>query len=83
MAETTNNPRRGCKLSHLLTQIKIDRRYWHPPLKKSAILAAVLLIFTNTLLAIELRAETIAAFDKFIASVETRLESRFSNLVIR
>jgi len=62
---------------------KIDRRYWHPPLKKSAILAAVLLIFTNTLLAIELRAETIAAFDKFIASVETRLESRFSNLVIR
>lgn len=47
-------------------------------LKRSTILSAVFLAFAQTSLAIELRAETIEAFNKFIASVEMRLESRFS-----
>jgi hypothetical protein len=74
-------PHRRCrsKLSHLLTLIKfLDSGNRRPALKNSVTLGAVLLIFTNTALAIELRAETVDSFNKFIASVETRLEPRFS-----
>ena len=74
-------PNRRCrfKLSHLLTLIKfLDSGNRRPALKNSVTLGAVLLIFTNTALAIELRAETVDSFNKFIASVETRLEPRFS-----
>lgn len=42
------------------------------------ILAAALLVFTTATLAVELRAETIDAFNRFVASVEMRLEPRFS-----
>jgi hypothetical protein len=79
MAETPNQRRYRCKLSDLLTPIKfLGSGYRQPPLKKFVTLGAVLLIFTNNALAIELRAETIDAFNKFITSVETRLEPRFS-----
>lgn len=47
-------------------------------LKRPTILAAVFLLFAKTSPAIELRTETIQAFNKFIASVEVRLEPRFS-----
>lgn len=43
-----------------------------------AALASTLLIFAEAMLAVELRAETVDAFNKFIASVELRLEPRFS-----
>lgn len=47
-------------------------------LKRPLILASVVLLCSKTGGAIELRAETIDAFNIFIASVETRLESSFS-----
>jgi hypothetical protein len=51
---------------------------WFSHLKQPAILAASLLIFAEATPAVELRAETVDAFNKFIASVEMRLEPRFS-----
>ena len=47
-------------------------------MKRPGILAAALLIFVEATLAVELRRETIDAFNKFITSVEMRLEPRFS-----
>ena len=45
---------------------------------RTAILAAALLVFATAALAVELRIETIDAFNRFIGSVETRLEPCFS-----
>ena len=45
---------------------------------RTPILAAAVLFFAAAALAAELRAETIDAFNRFIASVETRLEPCFS-----
>lgn len=45
---------------------------------RTTILAAALLFFATAALAVELKAETIDAFNRFIASVETRLEPCFS-----
>jgi hypothetical protein len=47
-------------------------------LKRPNTLAVILLLFAKTSFAVELRAEAIEAFNKFIASVEMRLEARFS-----
>ncbi len=47
-------------------------------IKRLPILVSALLIFASAALAVELRAETIDAFNKFVAAVELRLESRFS-----
>ena len=47
-------------------------------LKRPIILSVVFLLLPKTSLAVELRAEAIEEFNKFIASVEMRLESRFS-----
>lgn len=47
-------------------------------IKRTLILASALLISTSATLAVELRAETIDAFNKFVASVEMRLKPRFS-----
>src|SRR5579862_1277215 len=47
-------------------------------LNRHPILAAGFLVFAQTSLAIDLKTETIEAFNKFIASVEIRLEPRFS-----
>src|SRR5450755_4508368 len=47
-------------------------------IKRAIILASALLISTSAILAVELRAETIDAFNKFVASVEARLEPRFA-----
>src|SRR5260221_14757983 len=44
---------------------------------RNAILAAALFIPATASLAVELRSETIDAFNRFIASVETRLEPCF------
>ena len=46
-------------------------------LKRLTISAAALLFFAQSSLAVDLKPETIEAFNKLIASVETRLESRF------
>ncbi len=45
---------------------------------RRAILAAALLLSSRVTLAVELRTETIDAFNNFVASVEMRLEPRFS-----
>ena len=45
---------------------------------RNAILAAALFIFATAALAVEIRVETIDAFNRFIASVEKRLEPCFS-----
>ena len=47
-------------------------------LNRPTVLTAGFLVFVQASLAIDLRTETIEAFNKFIASVEMRLESRFS-----
>jgi hypothetical protein len=47
-------------------------------IQRTLIVASGLLIFASATLAVELRTETIDAFDKFVASVEMRLEPRFS-----
>ncbi len=47
-------------------------------LSRPAVLTAGFLVFAQISLAVELRTETIEAFNKFVASVEMRLESRFS-----
>jgi hypothetical protein len=52
----------------------VDRRL--SCLARPIIVAVVFLLLANTSLAIELRPETIEAFDKFVASVEMRLDSR-------
>jgi hypothetical protein len=44
---------------------------------RATILAAALLVFSKAILAVDLKADTIDAFNKFIATVETRLEPRF------
>jgi hypothetical protein len=51
-----------------------------PPsgLKRRTILATIILVFAQTGLAIELKSETIEAFNKLVAATEMRLESRFS-----
>jgi hypothetical protein len=51
---------------------------WFLRPKRPAILAAALLIFAEATPAVELKSETIDAFNKFIASVEMRLDSRVS-----
>ena len=43
-----------------------------------ALLATFFLLFARTSPAIDLKPETIEAFDKFIAGAEARLEPRFS-----
>lgn len=54
MAGAAGQPRRRCKLSHLLTRIRfLETGYRRPPVKKSVILGAVLLVFTNTAYATE------------------------------
>ena len=46
-------------------------------MKQFALPGLLFLLFTQNSLAVELKTETIAAFNKFIASVELRLASRF------
>jgi hypothetical protein len=46
--------------------------------RRTAVLAIVILIATQNSLAVELKQETIEAFNQFIASVELRLESCFA-----
>jgi hypothetical protein len=70
----------GSKSSYLkarstLTILMSNRR---AGIIRTSILAATLLIFTKATLAVELRAETIDAFNRFVASIEVRLEPRFS-----
>lgn len=46
--------------------------------KRTVILVSALAAFSSATLAVELRTETIDAFNQFVASVEMRLEPRFS-----
>ena len=46
--------------------------------RRALILACALLFFASAALAVELKSETIDAFNKFVAAVEIRLEPRFS-----
>ena len=47
-------------------------------LKQFLILVSIFVLLTQTSSAIELKAETVADFDKYIAVVEARMEPRFS-----
>jgi hypothetical protein len=60
------------------TPWKQDTLFERADITRTAILTAALLCFAAAALAVELRAETIDAFNKFIASVELRLEPCFS-----
>jgi hypothetical protein len=79
MAPAADAQNRERRRSHLLIRRISNPIAFRPPwLKRSTILIAVFLIANRASPAIELRAETIGAFDRFIAAVETRLEPCFN-----